>query len=152
MFSLRLCGSNSFDFQSVIFDHGIAQKFVRGFVERFARGFLVGGVEFDLEIFADVDGFDAAMAHVFEGFQDGDALRVNDGFFRGDDDFCFHARAKKILRKNFRRSEEFLKNKDVARRPRRKMKVENFSLRNLRVLRATFETLNFSAHFVIVHA
>jgi hypothetical protein len=48
------------------------------------------------------------MAHVFEGFQNGDALRVNDGFFRGDDDFGFHARAKKILRKNFRRSEKFL--------------------------------------------
>jgi hypothetical protein len=40
------------------------------------------------------------MAHVFEGFQDGDALRVNDGFFWGDDDFCFHARAKRFCGKN----------------------------------------------------
>ena len=64
--------------------------------ERLPRGFLVRAVEFNFQEFADVDGFDAGVAHVFEGFQNRDALRVNDGLFRGDDDFCFHARAGKF--------------------------------------------------------
>jgi hypothetical protein len=38
---------------------------------------------------------------VFEGFFDGDALRVNDRFLGCDDDFGFHSREKKFLRKFF---------------------------------------------------
>jgi hypothetical protein len=65
-------------------------------IERLARSFLVGAVEFDLQEFADVDGFDAGVAHVFEGLQNRNALRVNDGFLRGDNDFSFHARARRV--------------------------------------------------------
>jgi len=143
--------TNSFNFQSIIFNHGIAQKFMRGFVERFACVFLVGGVEFDLQIFADVDSFDAAMAHVFEGFQDGDALRVNDGFFRGDDDFCFHARAKRFCGKNFGEARNFSKSECRA-KDAKKNEGENFPSQPSRSSRDIFEALNFSARCAIVHA
>jgi hypothetical protein len=36
---------------------------------------------------------------LFEGALDGFALRVHDGLFGGDDDFCFHARAPKFCGK-----------------------------------------------------
>lgn len=76
-----------------------AQKFVRGVVQRFLRRRLVrAGREVNLDVFADVDAGDAGVTQVFKGVLHGLALRVEDGFFRSDDDFGFHAR-QKILRK-----------------------------------------------------
>jgi hypothetical protein len=66
---------------------------VRGFIERFVRGFFVVALQFDFQIFSDMDGFDAGVSQMFKGFQNSDALRVNDGFFGCDDDFGFHVRA-----------------------------------------------------------
>src|SRR5580693_6119710 len=89
------------NFQFVILNHRIAQQLVRGVIQGFMRGGLVGaGREVNLDVFADVDAGDAGVAHVGEGGLDGLALRVQDGLFGGDDDFCFHARGL-ILRKEF---------------------------------------------------
>ena len=89
-------GEVHFNFQLVILNHRVAQKFMaRPRRVSCAHGLLVA-VQFDFEIFADVDGLDAAVAHLFEGALDGFALRVHDGFFRCDDDFCFHARAEGV--------------------------------------------------------
>ena len=75
---------------------------MRGVIQGFLRsGFVRAGGEVDLDVFADVDAGDVGEAHVFEGFFDSDALGVNDGFFWGDDDFGFHAREVKFLRKLF---------------------------------------------------
>jgi hypothetical protein len=82
---------SSFNFDAKIFNQRIAQKFVASGIEHLARGFLIRAVELDFEKFTNVNGFNAGVAHVFEGFQNRDALRVNDGFLWGDDDFCFHA-------------------------------------------------------------
>jgi len=84
---------DSFNLQLVIFNHRIAQQLVRRVVQCFARRRLVrAGGKVNLDIFADVDAGDAGVAHVFEGFFDGDALRVNDRFLGSDDDFSFHSR------------------------------------------------------------
>lgn len=60
-----------------------------GFVQLPADSFLVA-FEFDLQVFAHVHGFDAAISHLFERGLDGFALGIHDGFLGGDDDFCFH--------------------------------------------------------------
>ena len=94
--SLLLFGN----FQFVIFDDRIAEELVRGIVDGLLRGGLVRArCEVDLDILADVDAGDAGVAHVFEGGLDGFALRIQDGFLWGDDDFCFHARAGKFCGK-----------------------------------------------------
>jgi hypothetical protein len=69
---------------------GIAQDFVAGVVDLFAPGFLVRAGQFDFEVFADMDGADALVAHLFEGVLDGLALRIKDGLFWCDDNFRFH--------------------------------------------------------------
>ncbi len=49
--------NQSFDFQFIIFDHRVAQKLVRRFVQRFAAAALsVPGARSISMIFADVDG------------------------------------------------------------------------------------------------
>jgi hypothetical protein len=63
-----------------------------GFVELFAPGFAVAGGQLDFEVFADVDGAQALVAHLFEGAGDGFALRVEHGLFGSDDNFCFHGK------------------------------------------------------------
>ena len=83
----------SFNFEFVIFDDRVAQKFVTGFIELAARGFPVGAVQFDFQIFAYVDRVDAAVAHVLERVLHRFALRINDGFFRSNDDPGFHVKA-----------------------------------------------------------
>jgi hypothetical protein len=87
------------NFQAIIFNQRVAQKLVARGIKGLSRGFLIGAVEFDLQEFADVNGFDAGVPHVFQGFQNRNALRVNDGFLWGDDDFSFHARAGKFCGK-----------------------------------------------------
>ena len=84
------CEKCSFNLQPVILDDRVAEEFVAGLVDLFAQRFLVAG-DFDFQVFADVDGADALVTHVFEGVLDGFALRVEHGFLRRDDDFCFHA-------------------------------------------------------------
>jgi hypothetical protein len=79
-----------FDFETVVFDDGVAEDFVAGFVDLFAPGFFVGIGEFDFEVFSDVDGADAFVTHVLQGALDGLPLGVHDGLFWSDDYFCFH--------------------------------------------------------------
>src|SRR2546429_3578703 len=83
----------SFNFEVVVFDDRVAQKFVTGFIELAARGFPVGAVQFDFQIFAYVDRVDAAVAHVLERVLHSFTLRINDGFFRSNDDPGFHVKA-----------------------------------------------------------
>jgi hypothetical protein len=45
------------------------------------------------------------VAHVFQGFQNRDALRVNDGFFRSDNNFGFHVRTWELSRKKIEATE-----------------------------------------------
>jgi hypothetical protein len=47
-----------------------------------------------------MDGFDAGMPHLGEGGLHRLALRIKNGFFRRDDDFCFHACAGKACKKS----------------------------------------------------
>ena len=61
-----------------------------GLVQLLARGFFVRAVEFDFEVFANMDGFDAAIAHVFEGGLHGLALRIKDRFLGRHNNFGFH--------------------------------------------------------------
>lgn len=84
-------------FQAVIFNHRIAQQLMCGVVDGFLRGgFVRAGREINLDVFADVDAGDAGVAHVYEGFFDGDTLRVNDRLFGCDDNFGLHAKLKRI--------------------------------------------------------
>ena len=83
----------SFDFQSKIFNHRVAQKFAACFVQLASRGFPVSAVQFDLQIFAHVHRVDAVVAHLSEGVLDSFSLRIDHGFFRGDDDFGLHVKA-----------------------------------------------------------
>lgn len=87
---LRFTFHESFYLQLVIFDDRVAEKLVAGFVDLFAGGIFVGAGQLDFEIFTDVDGADALIAHVLEGVLNGFALRVEHGFLRSDDDLCFH--------------------------------------------------------------
>jgi hypothetical protein len=91
----------------VIFDHRIAEKFVRGVIQGGTGGFDIRAFQLDFEVFANVDGFDAGMAHLGEGGLDGFALRIKDGFFRRDDDFGFHACAGKVCEKMAGQASEF---------------------------------------------
>ena len=81
------------DFQSVIFNHRVAQKPLARFVELAACDCLIGPIQLDLQIFAHVYGIDAVIAHVFEGVLDGFSLRIDHSLFRSDDDFGFHVKA-----------------------------------------------------------
>jgi hypothetical protein len=93
--------SGLFNFKAIIFDDRIAQKFVRGVIHGLVRGGLVGaGRKVNLDVFTDVDASDTGVTHLFKGFLNGFALRIKDGFFWCDDDFCFHARAGKFCGKN----------------------------------------------------
>jgi hypothetical protein len=76
-------------------------------VERLAGGFPVRAVEFDFQIFTDVDSPDAPVAHLLKGDLDGFTLGIHHGFFRGDDDFGFHARAGRGCEKRRRRASKF---------------------------------------------
>ena len=60
-----------------------------GIVNLFAGGFFVGAIEFNFEIFADVDCADAVVTHVGEGALDGFALRIENRFLGCDDDLRF---------------------------------------------------------------
>jgi hypothetical protein len=80
----------SFDDEAVIFDHGIAKDFVAGVVNLFAPDVGIRAGQFDFEVFADVDGAEAFVAHLFKGILDRLALRIQDGRFRSDDNFRFH--------------------------------------------------------------
>jgi hypothetical protein len=82
----------SFDDEAVIFDHGIAEDFMAGLVDLWAPQFGLRAGQLDFKIFADVDGADAFVAHLFEGILDRLALRVQDGLFWSDDNFCFHVK------------------------------------------------------------
>jgi hypothetical protein len=46
--------------------------------------------DLDFEVFADVDGSDALIAHLAQRVLDGFALGIEDGLFRRDDYLCFH--------------------------------------------------------------
>src|SRR2546430_11823522 len=83
----------SFNFEFVVFDDRVAQKLVTGFIELAARGFPVGAVQFDFQILAYVDCVDAAVAHMLERVLHSFTLRINDGFFRSNDDPGFHVKA-----------------------------------------------------------
>ena len=73
----------------VIFDDRIAQKFVASLVQLFAHRFAVA-LDFDLEIFADVDGIDSVVTHVFEGVLNSLALGIEHGLFRRNGNLSFH--------------------------------------------------------------
>src|ERR1700689_4244198 len=59
-------------------------------VDLFAPGSFVGIRKFDFQVFADMYGADAFVAHLFEGALDGLALRIEHGLFRSNDNFGFH--------------------------------------------------------------
>jgi hypothetical protein len=80
----------SFDDESVIFDDGIAENLVAGAVNLLAPSFGIRARQIDFEVFADVDGADAFVAHLFEGVLHRFALRVKDGLLWSDDNFRFH--------------------------------------------------------------
>jgi hypothetical protein len=80
----------SLDNEAVIFDHGIAEDFVAGVIDLFAPGFCIRAGQINLEVFADVDGADAFVTHLFERVLDRLALWVEDGLFWCDDNFRFH--------------------------------------------------------------
>jgi hypothetical protein len=61
-----------------------------GVVDLLAPGFLIGAGKLDFEVFTDMHGPDALVAHVFEGVLHGFALRIEDRLFGSDNDFCFH--------------------------------------------------------------
>src|SRR5947207_15898495 len=63
-------------------------------VELFPGGFAVA-IEFDFEIFADVDGADSLVAHVFQGVLHGFALWVQHCLFGRNNYFCFHGQRSK---------------------------------------------------------
>jgi hypothetical protein len=63
---------------------------VRGFIELLPRGFFVAAVQFNFQIFAHVNGFDALVTHLFERALYGFALRINDRFLWRNNDFGFH--------------------------------------------------------------
>src|SRR5579862_6590580 len=88
----RLIGN----FQFVILNHRVAQKFVACLVEGLARGFPIRAIQFNFEIFADVNGLDALVPHLFERIPDGFALGVHHGPLWSNDNFCFHLRAPGI--------------------------------------------------------
>jgi hypothetical protein len=104
----------SFDDEAVIFDHGIAEDFVAGAVNLWAPGFGIRAGQIDFEVFADVDGADAFVAHLFEGVLHRFALWVKDGLFWSDDNFRFHfksaapARHGPMLKKPSARASLFL--------------------------------------------
>src|SRR5580658_10212518 len=88
----------SFNLETVIFDDGIAEEPVAGVVNLPAPGRLVGAGQLDFQIFADVDGADALVAHLFEGVLDRLALRIQDGLLWCDNNFCFHFTFKRAAR------------------------------------------------------
>ena len=63
------------------------------FIDLFAGLFLVAVCQVDLDVFADVNAFDAGVAHVLEGVLDGLALRIENRLLWGDDDFSLHERS-----------------------------------------------------------
>src|SRR5215469_10127607 len=88
----------SFNFEAVVLNNRVAQKFVRGVVQRLLRGGLVGARrEFDLDVLPDVHGGDAPVTHLLERVPDGFALRIHHGLLWSNDDFRFHLRAPTIL-------------------------------------------------------
>src|SRR5437016_3398280 len=60
---LPTTNNHLFHFQFVVFYYRIAEEFVTCFIELAAGGFRVGAVQFDFQVFADVDRVDAAVAH-----------------------------------------------------------------------------------------
>lgn len=60
-------------------------------VDLFAPGLLVAVGQFDFHVFPDVHSADAFVAHVVERVLHGFPLRIENGFFGCDNDFCFHA-------------------------------------------------------------
>ena len=60
-----------------------------GIIDLFPGRFCVRPCQFDLEVFANVNGADALISHVRQGALHRFALRINDRFFGRDDDFGF---------------------------------------------------------------
>src|SRR4051794_7885495 len=83
------------DLKMIILNYGIAEDFVAGFVDLLAREFLVRAGQLDFQILAYVDRADFLVAHMRQGVLDGLPLRVEDRFFRSNNDFGFHSRCFK---------------------------------------------------------
>ena len=64
-----------------------------GVVDLFPGGLTVVAGEFDLEVFAHVYGAYSVITHVFQGVLDRFSLRIEDGLFRCNNNFCFHVNA-----------------------------------------------------------
>src|SRR5438046_3021576 len=87
----------SFNLEPVILNDRVTKEFVRRLVQLLPSGFFVGAVQFDLEIFTHVHGFDAAIAHVFERVLHGLALRIEHRFFGRNNNFGFHLKKSKAV-------------------------------------------------------
>src|SRR5258708_264989 len=79
----------SFDLKPIILNDRIAQESVARIIELLADDFAIS-FDFDLEVFADVDGADAAVTHMFQRTLDGLSLRIEHRLLWCDDYFCFH--------------------------------------------------------------
>src|SRR5712672_1821373 len=79
------------DLKMIIFNYGIAEDFVAGFVDLLAREFLVRAGRLDFKILAYVDRADFLVAHMRQGVLDRFPLRVEHGFFWSNNDFGFHS-------------------------------------------------------------
>src|SRR6185436_20813204 len=82
---------SSLDFKAVILNYRVGEEAVAGIVNLFPCVFFVGAIEFDFEIFTDVDGTDSMVAHMFEGALNGLSLGIEDCLFRRDNDLGFYS-------------------------------------------------------------
>src|SRR6185369_2294125 len=80
----------SFDFKAVIFDDGVAQKFVAGLVDLTPGRLAVGAGQFDFQVFADMHRADPGITHLGQGVLHRFALGIEHRFFWCDDDLRFH--------------------------------------------------------------
>src|SRR6267143_1056191 len=69
----------SFNFQMIILDQRVAEELVARFIEALPRGFLVVRVEFNFQIFANMNSLDAAVTNVRQCVLDRLALRIEHG-------------------------------------------------------------------------
>ena|SRR2546423_6014277 len=82
---------SSFNFQSIIFDHWIAQEFVTRFVELLAGSFTLAA-QFNFQIFPHMHGADALISHVGKSVLDCFALGIEDSFLWSNNNLRFHGR------------------------------------------------------------
>jgi hypothetical protein len=80
----------SFDLEAVILNDGIAQYLVARLVNFLAPKSFVGIGKFDFQVFPDMHGADAFVAHLFEGALNRLALRIEHGLFWCNDNLGFH--------------------------------------------------------------